>query len=116
AQGDGSEPFDWGTGEHLAFATLLDEGAPIRFSGQDSRRGTFSHRHAVLADMRDGKRYTPLAHLREGPGRFDIFDSPLSEAGVLGFDYGWSLDMPEALLLGGAVRRLHQRRAGGHRP
>ena len=97
AQGDGSEPFDWGTGEHLAFATLLDEGAPIRFSGQDSRRGTFSHRHAVLADMRDGKRYTPLAHLREGQGRFDIFDSPLSEAGVLGFDYGWSLDMPEAL-------------------
>src|SRR5207253_2205818 len=84
-------------GEHLAFATLLDEGAPIRFSGQDSRRGTFSHRHAVLADMRDGKRYTPLAHLREGQGRFDIFDSPLSEAGVLGFDYGWSLDMPEAL-------------------
>ena len=97
AEGDGSEPFDWAIGEHLAFATLLDEGAPIRFSGQDSRRGTFSHRHAVLADARDGKRYTPLAHLREGQGRFDIFDSPLSEAGVMGFDYGWSLDMPEAL-------------------
>ena len=97
AEGKGNEPFDWGTGEHLAFATLLDEGAPIRFSGQDSRRGTFSHRHAVLADVRDGKRYTPLAHLREGQGRFDIFDSPLSEAGVMGFDYGWSLDMPEAL-------------------
>ncbi|HYS09970.1 MAG TPA: 2-oxoglutarate dehydrogenase E1 component [Myxococcales bacterium] len=97
AQGDGTEPFDWGTGEHLAFATLLDEGAPIRFSGQDSRRGTFSHRHAVLADARTGQRYTPLAHLREGQGHFDIFDSPLSEAGVMGFDYGWSLDMPEAL-------------------
>jgi 2-oxoglutarate dehydrogenase E1 component len=97
AEGDGNEPFDWGTGEHLAFATLLDEGAPIRFSGQDARRGTFSHRHAVLADARDGKRYTPLAHLREGQGSFDIFDSPLSEAGVMGFDYGWSLDMPEAL-------------------
>src|SRR5438477_570721 len=97
AQGDGSEPFDWGTGEHLAFATLLDEDAPIRFSGQDSRRGTFSHRHAVLADMRDGTRYTPLAYLREGQGRFDIFDSPLSELGVMGFDYGWSLDMTEAL-------------------
>jgi 2-oxoglutarate dehydrogenase E1 component len=92
-----SEPFDWGVGEHLALATLLDQGAPIRFSGQDTRRGTFSHRHAVLADARDGKRYTPLAHLKEGQGRFDIFDSPLSEAGVLGFDYGWSLDMPEAL-------------------
>src|SRR5690242_17046785 len=80
--------FDWGTGEHLAFATLLDEGAPIRFSGQDARRGTFSHRHAVLADAHDGKRYTPLAHIRAGQGRFDIFDSPLSEAGVMGFDYG----------------------------
>ena len=97
AEGKGTEPFDWGVGEHLAFATLLDEGTPIRFSGQDARRGTFSHRHAVLADARDGKRYTPLAHLREGQGRFDIFDSPLSEAGVLGFDYGFSLDMPEAL-------------------
>ena len=90
--------FDWGLGEHLAFASLLDEGVPIRFSGQDSRRGTFSHRHAVFSDVVDGKRYTPLAHLREGQGRFDIFDSPLSEAGVLGFDYGWSLDTPEALV------------------
>ncbi len=95
--GPDTEHFDWGVGEHLAFATLLDEGAPIRFSGQDARRGTFSHRHAVLADARDGKRYTPLAHLREGQGRFDVFDSPLSEAGVLGFDYGFSLDLPEAL-------------------
>ena len=90
--------FDWGVGEHLAFASLLDQGYPIRFSGQDSRRGTFSHRHAVLSDIKDGKRYTPLAHLREGQGRFDIFDSPLSEAGVLGFDYGYSLDTPEALV------------------
>jgi 2-oxoglutarate dehydrogenase E1 component len=93
------EPFDWGVGEHLAFATLLEQGVPIRFSGQDVRRGTFSHRHSVLSDAKDGKRYTPLAHLREGQGRFDIFDSPLSEAGVLGFDYGWSLDMPEALCI-----------------
>ena len=99
AEGLPTESFDWGVGEHLAFATLLDQGLPIRFSGQDARRGTFSHRHAVLADARDGKRYTPLAHLREGQGRFDIFDSPLSEAGVLGFDYGWSLDMPEALTI-----------------
>ena len=90
--------FDWGVGEHLAFASLLDDGCPIRFSGQDSRRGTFSHRHAVLSDILNGKRYTPLAHLREGQGRFDIFDSPLSEAGVLGFDYGYSLDTPEALV------------------
>jgi 2-oxoglutarate dehydrogenase E1 component len=95
--GPATESFDWSVGEHLALATLLDGGTPIRFSGQDSRRGTFSHRHAVLADANDGKRYTPLAHLREGQGVFDIIDSPLSEAGVMGFDYGWSLDTPEAL-------------------
>jgi 2-oxoglutarate dehydrogenase E1 component len=97
AEGAATQPFDWGVGEHLAFATLLDEGTPIRFSGQDARRGTFSHRHAVLADTHDGKRYTPLAHLKADQGHFDIFDSPLSEQGVMGFDYGWSLDMPEAL-------------------
>ncbi|HET7784849.1 MAG TPA: 2-oxoglutarate dehydrogenase E1 component [Myxococcales bacterium] len=97
AEAPATQGFDWGVGEHLAFATLLDEGTPIRFSGQDARRGTFSHRHAVLADAHDGKRYTPLAHLRQGQGIFDIFDSPLSEQGVMGFDYGWSLDMPEAL-------------------
>jgi 2-oxoglutarate dehydrogenase E1 component len=99
AEAAATQPFDWGVGEHLAFATLLDEGTPIRFSGQDTRRGTFSHRHAVLADAHDGKRYTPLAHLRPGQGPFDVFDSPLSEQGVMGFDYGWSLDMPEALCL-----------------
>jgi 2-oxoglutarate dehydrogenase E1 component len=97
AEGSGDEPFDWATGEHLAFATLLDGGTPIRFSGQDSRRGTFSQRHAVLADVRTGSRYTPLANLRPGQGRFEIYDSPLSEAGVLGFDYGFSLDTPDWL-------------------
>ena len=64
AEGSGEEPFDWATGEHLAFATLLDGGNPIRFSGQDSRRGTFSQRHAVLSDVKTGRRYTPLANLR----------------------------------------------------
>jgi len=98
AEGDGTQTFDWGVGEHLGLGTLLDMGHPVRFSGQDSRRGTFSHRHAVLADVHTGKRYTPLAHLHQGQGRFDIFDSPLSEAGVLGFDYGYSLDTPEALV------------------
>jgi len=97
ADGSGDEPFDWATGEHLAFATLLDEGTPVRFSGQDSRRGTFSHRHAVLKDQRSGRSYTPLANLREEQGVFEIFDSPLSEAGVLGFDYGFSLDTPDWL-------------------
>jgi 2-oxoglutarate dehydrogenase E1 component len=97
ADGSGDEPFDWAIGEHLALATLLDEGTPVRFSGQDSRRGTFSHRHAVLRDVRSGRPYTPLANLREGQGVFEIFDSPLSEAGVLGFDYGFSLDTPDWL-------------------
>jgi 2-oxoglutarate dehydrogenase E1 component len=97
ADGEGDEPFDWATGEHLAFATLVDGGTPIRFSGQDSRRGTFSQRHAVLSDIRNGRRYTPLSNLRPGQGRFEIYDSPLSEAGVVGFDYGFSLDTPEWL-------------------
>jgi 2-oxoglutarate dehydrogenase E1 component len=92
-------PFDWGMGEHLAYASLLDEGAPIRFSGQDSRRGTFSHRHAVLVDVKDGKRYTPLNGIRQGQAKLDIYDSPLSEAGVVGFDYGFSLDAPDWLVV-----------------
>jgi 2-oxoglutarate dehydrogenase E1 component len=97
AEGEIDAPFDWSTGEHLGFATLLDEGTPIRFSGQDSRRGTFSQRHQVLSDVKNGRRYTPLANLRRGQGRFEIYDSPLSEAGVVGFDYGFSLDTPEWL-------------------
>ena len=71
----------------------------MRLSGQDSRRGTFSHRHAVLFDYNDGHEYTPLAHVRDKQGTFEVRDSPLSEAGVLGFDYGYSLDMPEGLTI-----------------
>jgi 2-oxoglutarate dehydrogenase E1 component len=107
------QPFDWGTAEHLAFASLLMEGHGIRFSGQDSRRGTFSHRHAVLYDTDTGEPYVPLAHLGPDPagtpdrgagasgnvGRFEIYDSALSEAGVLGFEYGYSLDRPDKLVL-----------------
>jgi 2-oxoglutarate dehydrogenase E1 component len=93
----------WETAEALAFATLLREGTPIRLSGQDSRRGTFSHRHAVLYDTENGKPYTPLHHIGGGgrppPGRFQVWDSPLSETGVLGFEYGYSLDSPEALVI-----------------
>jgi 2-oxoglutarate dehydrogenase E1 component len=93
----------WETAEALAFATLLYEGHPIRLSGQDARRGTFSHRHAVLYDTETGEPYTPLAHVLDGTdrptARFEAWDSPLSEAGVLGFDYGYSLDAPEALVL-----------------
>lgn len=95
----GDLPFDWGTAEHLAFASLLTEGHPIRLSGQDSRRGTFAHRHAVLFDMETGKKYTPLNHIDPKQAKLSVWDSPLSETGVLGFDYGYSLDSPEALVL-----------------
>jgi len=91
----------WETAEALAFATLLREGTPIRLSGQDARRGTFSHRHAVLFDGQTGAPYTPLEHIAGGAaqGRFQVWDSPLSETGVLGFEYGYSLDSPEALVI-----------------
>jgi 2-oxoglutarate dehydrogenase E1 component len=91
------QSFDWGTGEHLAFASLVAEGRSIRITGQDARRGTFTHRHATLFDAQDGSRYTPLSNL--GPGRFEVHDSPLSEAGVLGFEYGYSLDSPDNLVI-----------------
>jgi 2-oxoglutarate dehydrogenase E1 component len=97
--GAGRRPLDWGMGEALAFGTLLAEGVRVRVSGQDVRRGTFSHRHAVMADYNDGHEYTPLEYLGEGQGVFEIRDSPLSEAGVLGFEYGYSLDMPEGLVI-----------------
>jgi 2-oxoglutarate dehydrogenase E1 component len=93
------QPFPWAVGEHLAFGTLLEAGTPIRFTGQDARRGTFNTRHAVLFDNDTGKTYCPLAHLRPGQGRVDIWDSPLSEQGVLGFEYGYSLDSPDALVV-----------------
>jgi 2-oxoglutarate dehydrogenase E1 component len=97
------QPLDWGTAEHLAFASILLEGHGIRISGQDARRGTFSHRHAVLFDTETGAPYTPLANLGHasygGVGRFEIYDSPLSEAGVLGFEYGYSLDRPDKLVV-----------------
>jgi 2-oxoglutarate dehydrogenase E1 component len=100
---------DWGAVEHLAFASLLLEGRGIRISGQDARRGTFSHRHAVLFDGKTGASYTPLSNLRPFEprgasaampvGRFEVYDSPLSEAGVLGFEYGYSLDRPDKLVV-----------------
>ncbi len=94
---------DWGGAEHLALASLLLEGHGIRIAGQDARRGTFSHRHAVLFDTQTGDPYTPLAHLESGAGtpvgRFEVYDSPLSEAGVLGFEYGYSLDRPDKLVI-----------------
>jgi len=99
AMAEGAQPLDWGAAEALAFGTLLTEGVPIRLTGQDCERGTFSHRHAVLHDYHDDRTYVPLAHLAEHQGRVEICNSPLSEIGVLGFEYGYSLDQPDALVL-----------------
>jgi 2-oxoglutarate dehydrogenase E1 component len=90
---------DWGTAEALAFGSLLLEGHPVRLSGQDSTRGTFSHRHAALVDQHTGQEYAPLAHLSDSQGRFDVYDSLLSEAAVLGFEYGYSLADPTTLTI-----------------
>jgi 2-oxoglutarate dehydrogenase E1 component len=98
-QRDEKKLLDWGTAETLAYASLVTDGSPVRLSGQDSRRGTFSHRHAVLHDTQNGKLYTPLAFISKEQARFEVWDSPLSEAGVLGFEYGFSLDYPDGLVI-----------------
>src|SRR5437867_3559843 len=92
-------PYEWHYAEALAFGSLLLEGIPIRLSGQDSARGTFSTRHSVLYDAKTGEPYVPLMHLAEKQARICIYNSQLSEAAVLGFDYGYSLDYPKMLCL-----------------
>lgn len=92
-------PFDWAFAEALAFGSLLIEGFPVRLSGQDCRRGTFSHRHAVLYDYENRDRYVPLQNLGEDQEKFCVYNSLLSEAAVLGFDYGYSLGCPRMLIL-----------------
>ena len=92
-------PIDWATAEGLAFGSLLLEGTSVRLSGQDSRRGTFSQRHSVLYDYRTGDPYFPLKSLATPPEMFTVFDSLLSEAAVLGFEFGYALEMPDALVL-----------------
>jgi 2-oxoglutarate dehydrogenase E1 component len=94
-----AKPLDWATGEALAFASLATEGHHIRMSGQDVERGTFSHRHAVLRDMKTEATYTPLSNLEANQASVEIVNSPLSENGVLGFEYGYSLDWPDGLTL-----------------
>ena len=90
---------DWGHAESLAFASLLTEGIPIRLTGQDTERGTFSHRHDVLHDPNTGETYTPIQHLEEAQASFELYNSPLSEAAALGFEYGYSVAASEALVL-----------------
>jgi 2-oxoglutarate dehydrogenase E1 component len=90
---------DWGLAEALAFASLLGEGTPIRLTGQDVERGTFSHRHAVLHDMLHNHKYVPLQHLEDAAASFEIYNSPLSEYACLGFEYGYGAVLPEALVL-----------------
>ncbi len=102
--GQGKRLFDYGMAELVAYASLLGAGTPVRLSGQDSQRGTFNQRHAVLVDIETEARYVPLAHIAAStdgqmPGRFEVYNSMLSEAAVLGFEYGYSRDYPEALVL-----------------
>ncbi len=97
--GTGKKPLDYGMAEALAFASLVKRGIPVRLSGQDSRRATFNQRHSVLIDTENESEYVPLCHIGEGQAPCQIYNSPLSEAGVMGFEYGYSRDYPEALVL-----------------
>jgi 2-oxoglutarate dehydrogenase E1 component len=96
---DTGEGIDWATGEALAFSSLLTEGHPVRLSGQDSERGTFSQRHSVLIDQETEDRYTPFNHVQDGQARYEVINSMLSEEAVLGFEYGYTLAEPNALTL-----------------
>ena len=98
-EGANVRPIDWSMGELLAYASLLWEGVPIRLSGQDSCRGTFSHRHAIWVDQVEERCYSPLSNLKPGQGRFDVYNSPLSEYAVLGFEFGYSISYPESLTI-----------------
>ncbi|HVH51509.1 MAG TPA: 2-oxoglutarate dehydrogenase E1 component, partial [Gaiellaceae bacterium] len=90
---------DWGQSEALAFASLLVDGIPVRLTGQDTERGTFSHRHAVLHDVQTGATFTPMQHLDDATASFEIYNSPLSEYACVGFEYGYSAAAPETLVL-----------------
>ncbi|HLJ77158.1 MAG TPA: hypothetical protein VKT75_07080, partial [Acidobacteriaceae bacterium] len=99
AMGQGKHAFDYGMAEAVAFGSLLLGGTPVRLSGQDSQRGTFNQRHSVLIDIENEQRWIPLNHLDPNQAPFSVYNSILSEAGVLGFEYGYSRDYPEALVL-----------------
>jgi 2-oxoglutarate dehydrogenase E1 component len=96
---EGQKPLDWAAAESLAFASIISEGHRVRLIGQDSQRGTFSHRHAVLHDVQTGERFVPLKEIPKERWMFEAHNSPLTEVGVVGFEYGYSLDYPDALLM-----------------
>ncbi|PYX81451.1 MAG: 2-oxoglutarate dehydrogenase E1 component, partial [Acidobacteria bacterium] len=93
--GKGEKPVDYGMAEALALASLVKQGIPVRLSGQDTRRGTFNQRHAVLIDIENEQEYVPLEHIAPNQARCEIYNSTLAEAAVLGFEYGYSRDYPE---------------------
>ena len=96
---EGKRPFDYGMAELVAFASLVSAGTPVRLTGQDSQRGTFNQRHSVLTDIEDESKYIPLQHIAPDQACFEVYNTLLSEAAVLGFEYGYSRDYPEALVL-----------------
>ncbi|NRA32978.1 MAG: 2-oxoglutarate dehydrogenase E1 component [Polyangiaceae bacterium] len=97
--GEGKRSIDWGAAEVTAFGSLVTEGYRVRMTGQDAGRGTFSHRHAVLYDYDDGNHYMPLAHISDDQAPIEVFNSCLSESGVMGFEWGYSLDWPDGLVV-----------------
>jgi 2-oxoglutarate dehydrogenase E1 component len=99
AMAQGKQPFDYGAAEAIAFGSLAIHGTPIRMSGQDSRRGTFNHRHSALIDIENEREFVPLCHVSPNQARVEIYNSELSEAAVMGFEYGYSRDFPETLVM-----------------
>jgi 2-oxoglutarate dehydrogenase E1 component len=97
--GEGEIPIDWGCAELLSFGSILESGFRVRLSGQDSQRGTFTHRHAIMIDINNGSKYSPLAHISKDQAEFEVINASLSEYSVLGFEYGYSLADPSALVI-----------------